>query len=118
MLQAALLDCLFLDPLPFPENGFVAAEVDVSGCDVVEALVVALVVVILDKSLNLAFEIAWQIIVFQQNTVLHGLMPSRQRRAIRTTFDFALGLRVEGGTTDMLHFLTFQPFSQVARDIA
>jgi len=31
MLQAALLDCLFRDPLPFPENGFVVAEVDVSA---------------------------------------------------------------------------------------
>jgi len=87
----------FFDLFSFPENGFVAAEVDVSGCYVVEALVVALVVVILDKSLNLAFEIAWQIVVFQQNTVLHGLMP---------TFDFALGLRVEGCTANMLHFLT------------
>ena len=46
MLQAALSDCLFLDLFPFPDDGFAAAEVDVGGCDVVEALVVTLVVVI------------------------------------------------------------------------
>ncbi|MGB5560141.1 MAG: hypothetical protein WBN04_19275, partial [Paracoccaceae bacterium] len=34
MLQAALVDCQFLDLLPFSEDGFVATEVDVSGCDV------------------------------------------------------------------------------------
>ena len=34
MLQAGLSDSLFLDPFPFPYNGFVATEVDVSRCDV------------------------------------------------------------------------------------
>ena len=57
MLQAALLDCPFLDPFPFSKNGFVASEVDVCGCDVVQALVVALIVVILDECADLAFEI-------------------------------------------------------------
>ena len=37
MLQAALLDCQFLDLLSFPDNGFVAPEVDVSWCDEVQA---------------------------------------------------------------------------------
>ena len=45
MLQAALLDCQFLDLLPFPDDSFVAPEVDISWCDVVQALVVSLVVV-------------------------------------------------------------------------
>jgi len=42
MLQAAFLDCLFLDLLPFSQDGFVPPEVDVSGRDVFQALVVAL----------------------------------------------------------------------------
>ena len=46
MLQAALLDCQFFDLFPFSENGFVASEVDVCGCDVVQALVGALIVVL------------------------------------------------------------------------
>ena len=33
MLQAALSDCLLVDFFPFSENGFVASEVDVCGCD-------------------------------------------------------------------------------------
>ena len=57
MLQAALLDRPFLDPFPFSEDGFVASEVDVCGCDVVQALVVTLIVVILDERADLAFEI-------------------------------------------------------------
>ena len=48
MLQAALSDCQFLDLLPFSENGFVTTEVDVSRCHVVQALVVAFVVVVID----------------------------------------------------------------------
>jgi hypothetical protein len=43
------LDCPFLDLFPFSENGFVAPEVDVCRCDVVQALVVTLIVVILDE---------------------------------------------------------------------
>ncbi len=57
MLQAALADCLFLDLYPFPEIGFVAIEVDVSWCDVVQALVVTLIVVVLDEGSDLAFKI-------------------------------------------------------------
>ena len=65
MLQAAFSDCLFLDHFPFSENGFVASEVDVSGCDVVQALMVSFVVVVIDECADLTFEIAGQVIVFQ-----------------------------------------------------
>ena len=109
MLQAAFLDCLFLDLLPFSQNGFVTPEVEVSGRDVFQALVVALVVVILDEGPDLAFEIAGQIVVFQQDPVLHRLMPP---------LDFALCLRVEWRAAHVGHLLFTQPFSQVARDVA
>ena len=65
MLQAALSDCQFLDLFPFSDDGFVAPEVDIGGCDVVQALVVALVVVVIDEGPDLAFKIAGQIVVFQ-----------------------------------------------------
>ena len=52
MLQAALSDRLFLDLFPFSENGFIAAKVDVGGCDVVQALVEALIVVVVDEAQN------------------------------------------------------------------
>ena len=61
MLQAALSDRQFLDLLPFSQNGFVAAKVDVSGCDVVQALVVALVIVVVDEGPDLSLEITGQV---------------------------------------------------------
>ena len=76
MLQAALLDCPFLDLFPFPDDGFVAPKIDVGRCDVVQALMVAFVVVVIDEGPDLAFKIAGQIVVFQQNPVFHGLMES------------------------------------------
>ena len=76
MLQAALLDCPFLDLFPFSENGFVAPEVDVGGCDVAQALVVTLMVVMIDEGFDLGFEIAGQEVVFQQDAVLQGLVPA------------------------------------------
>ena len=85
-MQAALLDCQFLDLSPFPENGFVASEVNISGRDVVRALVVTLVVVVFDEGPYLAFEIAGQVVILQHNPGLHGLGPA---------LDLALGLRVE-----------------------
>ncbi len=106
MLQAAVFDCLSFDPFPLSENCSVTPEVDVGRCDVVQALVVTLVVVIIDKFPDLAFEIAGKIVVFQQYAVLHRLMPA---------FDFALGLWMERSTTDMVHILPFHPFGQVAR---
>jgi len=108
MLQAALADCQFLDLLPFPETGFVAPEVDVGRCDVVQALVVALVVVVIDEGPDLAFKVAGQVVILQQNPVLHGLVP---------TFDFTLGLWVERRATDMLHVLPFQPCGQITGDV-
>jgi len=53
MLQVALSDRLFLDLFPFSENGFVTSEVDVGGRVVVDALVVALMIVMIDKGLEI-----------------------------------------------------------------
>ena len=97
MLQASFLDCQFLDLLPFSEDGFSPTEVNIGRRDVVQALVVAVVVVVLDEGFDLPFQIAGQVVVLQheegqgkapvgrfpRRTVLHGLMPA---------LDFALGL--------------------------
>lgn len=77
MLQTALADCLFLDLLPFSENGFVPTTVDIIRCDVVQSLVVPLVVVVFDEGLNLAFKVAG-----------HAVSPDRLRLpASRNSFD-------------------------------
>ena len=46
MLQATVCDCLALDPFAFEEDGLSAPEVDVSWGKIVEALVIAGMVVI------------------------------------------------------------------------
>ena len=51
MLQAALLDCLFFDRFPFSENVFGTLKVDVRGSDVAQALVIAVIVVVIDKDI-------------------------------------------------------------------
>ena len=109
MLQASVSDCLFFDLLPFSQDDFVAPEVDVSGCDVVQTLVVALVVVVVDEGADLTFKIAGQIVVLQQHPVFHGLMPA---------FNLALGLRMEWCAPNMIHLPACQPFGQVAGDVA
>ena len=76
MLQAAALDRHFLDLFPFSDDGFVTSKIDVSGCDVAQALVVALMVVVLGEGLDLLFEIARQEVVLQQHAVLQGLVPA------------------------------------------
>ena len=85
-VASGVLDCQFLDFLPLPDDCFIAPEVDVSRCDVVEALVVSLVVVVIDERPDLVFEVAGQVVVFEQNPIFHGLVP---------TLNLALGLRME-----------------------
>ncbi len=94
VLQASMFDGLSLDPFALADDGLGPAEVGVSRRHVVEALVVAAVVVVLDERFDLAFEITGQELVFQEDAVLQGLVPA---------LDLALGLRVERGATHMAH---------------
>jgi len=105
MVQAAGLDGEFFDLFPLFDDGCVAPEVSIRWCDVANALVVAMVVVIIHEGADLVFEIALQIVVFQQDPVLERLMP---------TLDLTLGLRVIGCTANVLHTLAFKPFGQIA----
>ena len=61
---------------------------------------VAVVVVVLDKGTDLPFQVARQEVVFQQNPVLHGLVP---------TLDLALGLGMMRCATNMIHALGAEP---------
>ena len=104
-MQAACFERLSFDPFALLQNGFVTSEVAVRWREVVQALVEALMVVVIDEGFDLRFEITWQKVVFEQDAVLQSLMP---------TFDLALGLRVVGRAARMLHSLVLQPFRQVA----
>ena len=108
MVQAAVLDGQFLDLLsPFDDSG-VPAEVGVSRGDVVQALMVAVIVVMIDELADLVLKVTRQIIVLQQDAVFERLMPS---------LDLALGLRMVWRPSNMIHFLVFQPFRQVTGDV-
>ena len=83
MKQASLFDGLSLDAFPPFDNGGGPAEIGVGRCHVVEALVIAAMVIMLDEGLDLPFEIARQEVVLQQDAVFQGLVPA---------LDLALGL--------------------------
>ena len=104
-----MFDGLSLDPFTLLDDGFGPAEVGVGGCHVSQAFVVTAVVVVINERLDLDLKIAGQEVVFQQDTVLHGLMP---------TLNLALGLRVEGRAAHVAHSLCLDVFCQLARDVA
>ena len=92
--QAAIGDC------PFDQNGLAAPEVDVGGRQVGDALVISQVIVVGDEGRDLGFEIARQVIVFEQDAVLERLM---------SALDLSLGHRVIRRATGMLHVLAVEP---------
>ena len=73
--QSSLFDGLFLDALPSFDDGLVPSEVDVGGREVAKALVVAPVIVVLHEGADLRFQVSRQVVVFEQEAVLQGLMP-------------------------------------------
>jgi len=58
VLQAPIFDGLSFDPFALFDDGRRPAEVGIGGCHVGQALVVALVVVVLDEGLDLGLEVA------------------------------------------------------------
>ena len=94
MLQAPMFDGLSLDPFTLFDDGRCPAEVSIGGGHVVQALVIALVIVVLDEGFDLGLKVAGQEVVFEQDAVLQGLVPA---------FDLSLGLRVQRGTAHMAH---------------
>ena len=103
-MQAAGFERLSLDASSLSQDGFVTAEVDVRRRDIVPALVISPMIVVVDEGCDLGFEIAGQEVVFQEDAVLQGLMPS---------LDFTLRLRVIRRTTRVLHAFALQPISQI-----
>ena len=89
------------------DDGCVAPEVGIGGRDVFEALVVAVVVVMIDEFRDAVFEIAGQGVVLQQDPVLEGLM---------LTLDLAC-LGIIWRATDVPHAMIFEPIGQIAGDV-
>ena len=108
MKQAPGFDGLSFDPFSLFQNGLAAPEVDVGRREVLQALVVAPMVVVFDEGVDLLSEIAGQVVILQQDAVLEGLVPA---------LDLALGLGVIRGATDVIHLPIFQPICQLTRDV-
>ena len=70
VLQAPMLDSLAFDPFALFDDGFSPAEVGVGWRHVVEALVIAPVVAMLDEGADLGLKVAGQEVVFQEDSVL------------------------------------------------
>jgi hypothetical protein len=85
VLQAPMLDGLSFDVGPLAQDVGGSAEVGIRGRHVAQALVVADMVVMLDKGADLGLQVAGQIVVLQQDAILQGLVPA---------LDLALGLGV------------------------
>ena len=107
--QAPMFDGLSFDACAFEQDRVASAEVDVRRSQVIEALVVALVVVAIDEALDLGFEVAGQIVVLEQDPVLQRLVP---------VLDLALGLRMIGRTPDVDDLPVVEPFGEVSGDVA
>lgn len=55
MSQAPMFDSLSLGPFSLFDDGLSSTEVGIGGCNVAQALVVTLVVVVVDEGFDLAF---------------------------------------------------------------
>lgn len=104
MLQSSFSDGIAFDPFSLQQDGLAPAEVDIGGREVLQALVVAAVIVVLDEVANVGFEIAGQVVVFQLDAVLQGLVPA---------LDLALGLRMVRCSSDVAHAVVVEPFSEI-----
>jgi hypothetical protein len=83
-----------MNQLRFSFNGCDPDEVGVGWRSVLEALVIASMVVVLDEAGVLDLRAAKQVIVFQKDTVLQGLVPA---------LNLALGLGMHGSAPDIAH---------------
>ena len=108
VMQAPGLDSLSFDPFSLFPDGLSPSEVDIGRDQVIDALVIAVVVVVIHEGFNAGLKIYGEAIVFQQDAVLQGLVSS---------FNLALGLGVIRYAPDMAHALVLQPISQTG-DVA
>ncbi len=58
MKQAPVFDGLSFDPFSLFQNGLPTPEIDIGRCAVLQALVVASVIVVIDEGIDLLTEIA------------------------------------------------------------
>lgn len=109
MKQAALLNGSSFDALAFEQNRLLSAKIDIRRRQIVDALMIAAMILVLDESLDVGFDIPRQIIVFQQDLVFQRLMPA---------LDFALGLGMARRAANVIDVALSQPFGKIFGHIA
>ncbi len=105
VMQAPGLDSLSFDPFSLFQDGLSPSEVDIGRGQIIDALVIAVGVVVIHEGFNAGLKISGEEVVFQQDAVV----PS---------FNLALGLGVIRCAPDMAHALVLQPISQITGDVA
>ena len=100
MQPASGFDGFELDVFPPGQDGLSTTEVDIGRGQVVETLMVAPQVVVMDELRQTLFELTRQIVVLEQDLVL--------QRAV-VAFDLALGHRVIGLAAGMRHAVLREP---------
>ena len=108
-MQASVLDGFAFDPFSFQQDGLTTPEVDVGRRQIVDALVVAQMIVVGDEGFDPSLEFAGQIVVLQQDAVLERQVPA---------LDLSLCHRMIGRAADMRHVLFVEPCRQLRRDVA
>ncbi|MBR0662136.1 hypothetical protein GWK15_25010 [Roseomonas oryzicola] len=109
MDQAALLVGLPFDAMAFEQDSVAATVVDIGWGEVLQALVGAVVVLLLYNGRDLRLQVAGQVVVLEQDAVLQGPM---------SPLDLALGLRIARRTAEMVHCIPGQLLCQFAGDVA
>jgi hypothetical protein len=109
MVQTSILNGLSFDPFSFKQDGLASPEVDVGRSEIGDALVVSQMIIVSDEFADSGFEIARKTLVLKQDAVFQRLVPS---------FDLALGLGMERCTADVIEAVVFQPFGEIAGDVA
>jgi len=108
VVQSAVLDVLVFDASPLSQDGFTATEVDVSWGEVADALVVAMVVVVLDEGGNGGFKFPFEDVGFELDAVLQGLVPA---------LDFALCLGMHPPRRERVSCLCLRGIWQILGDV-
>ena len=72
VMQASGFDSLSFDPFSLFQDGLPPSEVDIGRGQIIDALVIAVVVVVIHEGFNAGLKISGEEVVFQQDAVLQG----------------------------------------------
>jgi hypothetical protein len=106
--SASVVDGGEFDLASSVEDALAATEVDVGRGEFVEALVVAVVVVVVDEGRDGPFEVTREIVILKQDAALQGQMPA---------LDLALCHGMMGLAARVTHALAVQPVGQLGWDV-